>query len=133
MQVVSKYTDVKHAFFVITWLLTPRNAYFLLYPCDSCRRRGHEPECGFSEPVYGLYQVDSLEMFNQERPEKLLPNTHCSSESLDPGRAFKWKPFWKGCCVNSFSKGFVILTGNKSLKLSHHKDTETAFKLTEHK
>lgn len=32
MQVVSKNIDVKQAFFVITWLLTPRNAYFLLYP-----------------------------------------------------------------------------------------------------
>lgn len=32
MQVLSKYKEVKQAGLVITWLLTPRNACFLLYP-----------------------------------------------------------------------------------------------------
>lgn len=118
---------MKQACLVITWLLTPRNAYFLLYPSVmAAEGEGMNLGVVFGEPVCGLYQVDSLEMFNQERPGKPLPNASWSSENLDPGRAFKCKPFWKHCCVNSLSKGFVILTGNKSLKWSRHKDAETA-------
>lgn len=108
MQVVNKYIEVKKAFLLIIWLLTPRNAYFLLYP-SVMAAEGEAMNLGvvFSEPVYGLYQVDSLEMFNQERPGNLLLNTSCSSETLDTERAFKCKPFWKCCCMNSLSKVFI--------------------------
>lgn len=103
MQVVSKYIGETGLSCNHLAANPPQCLFPVASLSDGCRRKGHEPGCGFGEPVYGLYQVDSLEMFNQERPGKLLPNTSCSSETLDTGRTFKCKPFGKCCCVNSLS------------------------------
>lgn len=119
MQLLSEYIEGKQVCLVITWLLNPLQCLFpVVSLSDGCRRRGHEPGCGFSEPVYGLYQVDSPEMFNQEQPGKLLPSTSWSSQTMDTRRTFKCKPFYQCFYMNSLSKGFVELVGNISLKWS---------------